>query len=191
MSNVVRCKVPSYVVIEAMIQYEKHFCGIHKIQPMDMMFAFKRIVMLWCYCFSRWCVTPYLQVLFWPPLQSGCYGSLGSSYYMFELTSSPYEWKDFVYQGYLISYISRNISQGWPLSIEYLFLDLPLHALMHDFFCKCSVFGNSICHPCFEWKLKHLFYFHSLVEWSLTGLKKEEIGKLCLFPMMLVDVGNN
>jgi hypothetical protein len=81
---------------------------------------------------------------------------------------------------YLISYISRNISRGWPLSIELLFLDLPPCALMHDFVCKCNVsletqFATLALNG--NWSI----YFHSLVEWSLASLKKEEIGKLCFF----------
>jgi hypothetical protein len=113
-------------------------------------------------------------------LQSRCYGSLGSSYYMFELTSSPYEWKEFVYQGildfvYLKEYKSR-------LTIEHrtLVSRFATRALMHDFFCKCIVslatqFATLALNG--NWSI----YFHSLVEWSLVGLKKEEIGKLCLF----------
>jgi hypothetical protein len=93
-------------------------------------------------------------------LQSRCYGSLGSSYYMFELTSSPYEWKEFVYQGildfvYLKEYKSRlaiehrTLVSRFATSCTNAWFLLQMHCLI----------GNSICHPCFEWQLKHLFPF--------------------------------
>jgi hypothetical protein len=125
-------------------------------------------------------VIPYWQLLFLPPLQSRCYDGLGSSYYMFELTSSPYESKDVVYQG-IFDFIDLKKYKS-RLAIEHRTLVSKFVTSCTNawFFCTCNVslatqFATLSLNG--NWSI----YFHSLVEWSLASLKKEEIGKLCLF----------